>query len=322
MTGLPPLRAIQVFEALGRTGSVTAAAAELGVSPGAVTHQIHSLERYLGFRLVQRHGRGIALTHLGTLYLPQVGSALELLRKAGTNLELARRSNHLRISALPSLAIKWLGPLLFEWKSLHSQANIVLDGADPDDDGAYDFRISYGNRRRLHQRAAHLFTDFLIPVASRSLIGPQASPLSARELLDFPLLWVDWGAEFAAVPTWRNWFASAGLPDADVRCDLTFSLSSSAIDAAVEGRGLVLGQNSMIAGALAAGNLVRLSDHWLSLPEDYFIAWNSSALDKPMGAAFHTWLRDRARRFEAPAPALGPTDAGDSRAAPADGEDH
>jgi DNA-binding transcriptional LysR family regulator len=56
------LRAIQAFEVLGRCGSVAAAAEELSVSPGAITQQIHALEKFLGFRLVQRHGRGIQLT--------------------------------------------------------------------------------------------------------------------------------------------------------------------------------------------------------------------------------------------------------------------
>ncbi len=309
MTKTPPLRAIQAFEALGRTGSVTAAAQELAVSPGAITQQIHTLEKFLKFRLTQRLGRGIELTNWGTMYFSQVSSAMDLLRKGIMDLELARRSNHLGVSALPSLANKWLGPLLFEWKRLNPQANILLEGVDPEppmDEGVTDFRISYGNRLRLHRRTAHLFTDFIIPVASRALVDKCSLPLEPRELLKFPLLWIDWGAEFAATPTWCDWFACAGVASDRVRCDLTFSLSSSAIDAAVEGRGLVLGQNCMVASALRSGSLIRLCNHFLPLPEAYFLAWKSSALDKPMGAAFHTWLRGEARRFEAPAGATDP----------------
>jgi len=303
MTRVPPLRAIQAFEALGRCGSVTAAAKELGVSPGAITQQIHVLEKFLQTRLVQRHGRGVELTSWGTMYFSHASGAMDLLRNGMRDLERARRSNHLCVSALPSLTNKWLGPLLFEWKRLHPEANILLEGVDPEpllDDGAADFRISYGNRQHFHQRSVHLFTDFLVPVASRTLLASHALPVEPDDLLRFPLLWIDWGAEFVATPTWRDWFALAGVAYDRVRCDLTFSLSSAAIDAAIDGRGLVLTQHSMVASALNSGSLVRLSDRNLPLPEPYFLAWNGSALDKPMGAAFHSWLRGEARRFEAP----------------------
>lgn len=236
---------------------------------------------------------------------------MDLLRKGVLDLERARVSNHLAVSALPSLTNKWLGPLLFEWKRLNPDVNILLDGVDPEpllDEGEADFRISYGARRRSHQRYLHLFTDFLIPVASPSLLINRAPLADPRALLKFPLLWIDWGPEFVATPTWRDWFTSVGVLADCVRCDLTFSLSSAAIDAAAEGRGLVLAQHSMVAGALTAGTLVRTSDRHLPLPESYFLAWNGTALDKPLGIGFRDWLAGEARRFESPVP----SDAGKS----------
>lgn len=293
-----PLRAVQVFEVVGRCGSVSAAAKELAVSPGAITQQVHVLEKFLQFRLVQRRGKGVELTSWGTTYFSYVTGAMALLRKGTRDMERARRSNHLGISALPSLTNKWLSPLLFKWKKLHPDANILLEGVDPEpnlDECAADFRISYGSRQRFHRRYIHLFSDFLIPVGSPSL--------STRDdrLQRFPLLWIDWGSEFFATPTWRDWFVFTGLSGDRVRCDLTFSLSSAAIDAAVEGRGLVLAQHSLVASALKSGSLVRLSDRHLRLPESYFLAWNGAALDTPMGSAFQNWLLREARLFEAPA---------------------
>jgi len=99
---------------------------------------------------------------------------MDLLQQGAQDLERARRSDHLSISALPSLTNKWLGPLLFEWKRLHPEASIVLEGVDPEpllDDGTADFRISYGGRQRSHQRFVPLFTDYLIPIATPSLLG-------------------------------------------------------------------------------------------------------------------------------------------------------
>lgn len=308
MTAVPPLRAAQVFEAVGRLGSVTAAAQELEVSSGAITQQIHVLEKFLNARLVQRHGRGIELTAWGSLYLPHVSAAMDRLRNGALELERARRTNHLVISALPSLTNKWLGPLLFEWKKAHPDAGIAIEGIDPEprlDDGQWDFRISYGKRSRLHQRHAYLFTDFLIPIGSPTLLTGKRVPVAAQDLLGFPRLWIEWGPEFPHTPTWSEWFDAAGVRHEPLRRDLTFSLSSAAIDAAVAGHGLVLAQHSMVVDLLASGALRQFSNIYVPLPQEYFLAWNSSTLDKPLGAAFRDWMRTAARRFECPTSLAG-----------------
>lgn len=299
-----PLRAVQIFEAVGRCGSVAAAAAELEISPGAVTQQIHVLEKFLDVRLVQRHGRGIELTSWGVLYLPYASAAFETLRKGSQDLERARRSNHLTISALPSLANKWLAPLLFEWRKAHPNVGLTLEGTDPEpqlDAGEADFRISYGRRSRCHQRHAHLFTDFLIPVGSPALFSRRPAPATASDLLDFPLLWIEWGPEFLPTPAWQEWFDAAEVRHGSLPRDLTCSLSSAAIDAAVAGHGLVLAQHSMVRSHLSDGSLIRVSELCVPLPQPYFLAWNSSALDTAAGSRFQGWLRNAARRFEAPA---------------------
>jgi LysR family transcriptional regulator, glycine cleavage system transcriptional activator len=255
----------------------------------------------LGVPVVRRNGRGIELTSWGTMYLQRVLAAVEQLRKAQDDVDRARRSNHLSVSALPSLATKWLGPLLFDWKARHSNASVLIEGVDGEprlDDGDADFRVSYGARCRAHKRYLHLFTDHVVAVASPALIaasGPLAHP---RDLVRKSLLWIDWGPEYVAPPTWRDWLTAAGVSVEHLQCDLTFSLSSAAVDAAIEGRGFALAQNSMVATALSNGALVKVFPQTLPLPEGYFLAWSGSAVDKPLAAAFHAWLLAEARRFD------------------------
>ena len=76
------MRAVQVFEAVVRCGSVTAAAEELCVSPGAISQQIHNIEKSLNVRLFERSGRSLALTSWGRLYYDRVRFAFEQLRTA------------------------------------------------------------------------------------------------------------------------------------------------------------------------------------------------------------------------------------------------
>jgi len=300
LKSLPPLRAIQVFEAVGRQGSVTRAAEDLGVSPGAITQQIHVLESHLKVRLLERSGRGVALTAWGTLYLERIAAGMEQLRRAKDDVERIRRSGHLVLSALPSLATKWLNPLVFDWLSAHAQASVRLEARDAEpllERGDADFRISYGARIRSHVHTAHLFTDYVTVVANPALLG-SSPPKQASDLLARPLLWVEWLPEYMVLPDWADWFKSQGVRCDGLRCQLSFSAPSAAVDAAIEGRGFALVQHSIAAGALASGALVKAFPHVLKLPEPHFLAWSTSALDKPLGAAFQVWLRAMARHFE------------------------
>lgn len=76
------MRAVQVFEAVVRCGSVTAAVEELCVSPGAISQQIHNIEKALNVRLFERSGRSLALTSWGRIYYERVRFAFEQLRMA------------------------------------------------------------------------------------------------------------------------------------------------------------------------------------------------------------------------------------------------
>lgn len=301
MSNLPPLRAVQVFETVGRLGSVSRAAEDLGVSPGAVTQQVHALEKHLKARLVQRTGRGIELTTWGALYLQRISAGLEHLRKAQQDVERARRSNHLAVSAISSMSIKWLGPLLLAWNAQQDEASVALDANDAEprvDAGEVDFRVSYGARRHSYQRYLRLFTDYVTVVASPALMAATPLVRQPRDLLKKPLLWIDWGYEYTGFPGWSDWFQSVGVSAERLRASLTFASSGIAIDAAISGHGFALAQHSMVADALRSGALVTVFPHVLPLPEYYFLAWNSAALDKPIGAAFHTWVIAQARKFD------------------------
>jgi LysR family glycine cleavage system transcriptional activator len=297
----PPLAAIRAFEAVGRTGSVSLAATELGVTSGAITQHVHTLEKYLGRRLVERSGRGIDLTVWGKLYLPRLTLGFSEIRKALDDLERGTDSNHLVISTYPSLATKWLGPLMFNWKERHPEATAMIAGVHPEpnlDEGEADFRVSYGERQRYHTRYTRLFSDHVLVAASPALLARVGNIAGPSELLKWPLLWVEWGNEYVALPSWRDWFAATGVDAAKLNRDLVFSLPSAAVDAAVESQGFALVQHSLAASALALGTLVRVTPPELPLAESHFLAWSGAALDKPVGAAFHAWIIREARRFD------------------------
>src|SRR5262245_45904222 len=105
---MPPLKAMRYFEAAARHLSVTKAADELNVTHSAVSHQIKSLEDWLGVPLFRRRNRALLLTEAGQAYLPPLRDAFQRLADASRQIRIHQPSGPLTVSTLPSFAAKWL----------------------------------------------------------------------------------------------------------------------------------------------------------------------------------------------------------------------
>lgn len=286
-----PLKGLQAFEAVGRCGSVTAAALELKVSPGAISQQVRKIESFLGVTLLERNGRTAELTLWGRLYHQEVSKGFEQFAVAEQMLERARNENALVLSALSSVVNKWIGRRIFDWQALNPDAQVRIIGRDKEPRMGFDeidFRISYGSDVLQHEHYTELFRDWVVPACSPALIKDHAPSIS--ELLEHPLLHVVWERHFTPYPRWTDFSAKVGVSLKETAPGLSFTLSSSAIDAAVNKRGIVLAQMSMIADELEAQTLVIPVDVRIPLRESYFLAWDRSALQKPHGAAFRDWV--------------------------------
>ncbi|WP_062206604.1 LysR family transcriptional regulator [Aureimonas sp. AU12] len=306
MAGIPHLKALQAFAAFGTQGSVSGAARELGVSPGAVTQQLQKLEEHLGLALIERQGRHMELTRWGRLYHAEIHAGFERLSGASEIVRRARGDTALSLSALTSVLGKWIGREIFEWRALCPGSVVQLVGTEQEPDlerDGIDFRICYGPQAR-YPHAVDLFTDWAVPACSPRLIEGRR-PTEGADIFGFPLLHIVWAGAASLAPSWEDWAALIGAPPGPIPCDLSTMLSSSAIDAAVAGRGFVLAQMSMIADELDAGRLVIPFDHRLRLAAPYRLAWSAASLDKPFARDFHRWLLAKGRRqgvLSAPAP--------------------
>lgn len=296
----PSLRGLQAFEAIGRCGSVSAAAEDLGVTPGAVSQLVRNLEQCLGLTLLERRGRRVELSSWGRLYYQEVAKGFQQLSHAANILTRARNETGIVLSALTSVANRWVGRKIFDWQSLCPESSVRILGQEQEPRigiEQVDFRITYGRRAYAHEHVANLFTDWVVPVCSPALIanrvldGPQA-------ILKFPLLNVEWEADYKASPQWRDWAALVHADGRQTFSGLSFALSSSAIDAAVNGRGFVLAQVSMVLDEVASGTLMVPFDIRMKLSESYYLAWDRTALEKPFGQKFHKWLIGIARQQE------------------------
>ena len=292
------IRSLEAFEAFGRLGSVTAAAAELGVTVGAVSQQLRKAEDSAGIRLFERIGKSIALTARGREYHADVRRAFDLLRDASSRLERAKSETTLTISCLPSLASKWLGARLLDWQMAHPTASIRLIGSDTEPvlgEEDVDFRLSYGDLVTRFPHRTELFTDWVVPACSPRLLE-SLKVNTPGDILNAPLIGVQWATEQGEAPGWDKWAAHIGVTRCPSRAEVSFSLSSAAIDAAINTRGFVLAQLSMAGDDIATGRLVVPFDLRMRLPRPYALAWDSSALDKPLGPELRGYIQKIARK--------------------------
>ncbi len=128
---LPPLGGLRAFEAAARHMSFKRAADELGVTAGAVSQHVKTLEGALGVQLFRRLARSIALTPAGKNYLPPISTAFEIIAEATEISAPALRGWKLRVGISPSLQ-RLQCPVLRELASRKSGKPIIGLGVDDD----------------------------------------------------------------------------------------------------------------------------------------------------------------------------------------------
>ena len=272
-----PLSALRTFEAAARTGSFRAAAADLALTPSAVSHAIRGLEASLGAALFLREGRAIRLTPEGETLLRHVERGFGELRLGVASIS-ARGPQLLRLHSAPSFAAQWLVPrlrrLLQESGGLEVRIAAGTDytrfvGDEFDADIVYGVPPPTFYGRQTYQGLV------MLPLGTET-ISPMCAPAlapairSAAALLDHPLI------ESAVKKVrWTAWFAANGMIAPDPRGP-RFDRSFLSLRAAMDGLGVALESTRLAERELAEGSLVRplegicqdviYTAHWLVFP--------------------------------------------------------
>lgn len=252
---LPPFSALRAFEAAARHGSFKQAAAELAVTPTAISHQVRSLEDHAGLPLFERRTRKVVLTDAGAQLYPVLRSGFDAF--ADEMERLTRRSSRhgVTISATIAFTARWLVPRVTAFRTLHPQIDLYLHASDDVVDmgsGGVDIAIRYGAGPYPGFAVTPLFADRFAPVFNPILGTVTAESLGEQPLIDFA-----WRRRDPDNPTWSRWFAQAGMPQPIDPPLLHFSEESHAIQAAVAGQGIALVSLALVRDELAAGQLVQ-----------------------------------------------------------------
>lgn len=290
---LPPLNALRAFEAVARHLSMKRAADELHVTPAAVSHQIKGLERHLGVALFRRLNRALILTDEGQLCLPGVREGFERLARAMDPLSARERRSVLVASVAPSFATRWLVPRLDRLAAAHPdlELRITADMALADfrrDD--VDVAIRFGAGQYPGLRSDKLFSDTVAPMCSPRLTSGRAALKRPADLPRFTLLHDDSLNADSTATDWASWLKAAGVDDPNPHRGPHFNHSDHALQAAINGLGVVLGRRALAEDDLAEGRLVAPFDLHLPLGFAYHLVCPELLADRPKVVAFREWL--------------------------------
>jgi len=293
MLNLPPLNALKSFEAAARTGSYVAAAAELNVSPAAVSQQVRNLEAFFRRKLFTRLNNRVVLTDAGEAVQAGITPALEDIATLTRRVLAATGRGKLVVSVIPSLAEGWFMPALAgfaEGSALRLDLGVEGDPVEFSS-GEIDLRILYGSASYPGLRMVPLFRDEVLPVCSPAV----AARLTLEQAPDEMLVHTSWGQDFASHPSWSEWFA---LAESGRRVDPAkghrVGSSLLAIDFARRGLGIALGQRALAEDWIGRGDIVVLDPRALPLGHDYCAVFPAAKSRKAGLLPLIDWLKTRA----------------------------
>jgi LysR family transcriptional regulator, glycine cleavage system transcriptional activator len=285
---LPPIAFLRAFARAAETLSFKEAAAELNLSPSAVSRQIQSLEAHLGVSLFRRLNPGLEITTEGRRYLESVKRVLSELRRAQEGLVL--RSGPLRVSALESFTESWLIPHLADFERVHPGIELQVEATLRYADFARDpvdvaIRFGTGPWGDLHSEPIVDMTYF--PVCSPALRDGD-SPL--REPADLQRQTV---IHVSQTPyAWKDWLFEAGLSGLEPGRAITYDHLSIALSAAEAGHGVALTSQFLCEQRLAAGRLCEPFHVRVRSQNTYHLVCRPEGLDDPRIVALRDWLVD------------------------------
>lgn len=295
---LPPLTALRAFDAAARHMSFSKAAAELNVTPAALSFQIKSLEEHLQAPLFRRLNRAVELTDAGKALAPGASDGFTVLASAWRAAKRTVDQTSLTVTAGPAFTAKWLAPRLFKFAMANPEIELrfsatlrLMDFTRDDVDVAIRFSMAKADPGL---SSTPVMQEWVTPMMTPKLAEEYPT---AADLARAPLLHQDDTRFLKPAVDWPAWFRAASLPPR-FAAGARFSQADHAIDAALAGAGVVLGRVSLAEKDLQEGRLVMPYKIGLTTEARYSFVCPAGADARPQVRAFRDWIEQESATLE------------------------
>jgi len=284
---LPPLSAMVCFEAAARFLSFKDAAAELNVTPAAISHQIKRLEIELGSPLFRRQHRGVELTETGAYLFIALQRGFEGISDAVRDIRSPSRAEDVLIQATTAVSSFWLTPQIMDYWRQRPDIVISQMISDVGSGTRADLSIHYGEMPEDDAQCVELFRDEVVAFGTPGFAESRGIK-KLDDLLDVPLIHVV--AEGADWTGWQDWFAALGRSAPTARA-IVVNNYMIALQMARDGAGAVLGWTGLVKDLINEGTFVPLVAERMPSPFPFYLQTAPNASTN--ARAFRDWLVSR-----------------------------
>lgn len=304
---LPPLNALRAFDAASRHMSFQKASAELHVTPSALSFQIRQLEEHLQIPLFQRLNRKVVLTEYGERFAPAVQDAFERLHSAMNQLRPTTDESVLTVSTGPAFAAKWLSPRIHRFLELHPDIEFRIAASLKLTDlreEPVDAAIRFGGGDYPGLYVEPLADETVVPLIAPTLLEKVGGQLDDAAWQSLTLLHDESALFLPNAVNWARWLSQAGISGVDASKGARFNHADHALEAAVDGAGIVLGRVTLAARDIKAGRLVAPINLAMPARSAFYFCCLPDMRNSPKVIAFHDFMYEEIRA-ERSAIALG-----------------
>lgn len=284
---LPSLLAIRYFEAVGRNLSFTLAANELNVTQAAVSHQVRLLEQELGVKLFTRLHQRIALTKHGIDLLEVATECFDKLSDLTNSMAGRTQSSRIHLSVSPLLSAGILMPRIGDFLNDEKGTEIIFHHslAPPSDrEPSSDIKIFFSHTPLNNDSYEYLFKDGLIPMCVPALWRGHENQAPSEYLRNVGIV-----HEFD-YQWWEEWCERAGIEKSVVQRGLALDDPAVLENAALLGRGVILGSKRFLAERLKSGELITPFGRKNCIAIYYYL-FSGAANRRRDVAKFAKWIR-------------------------------
>lgn len=284
------MASLRAFSAAGRLRSLRDAAAELGVTPSAVSHQVKALESWVGAPLFEREVRQVRLTPRGAALSQSLNEAFGSIDAALNGARRDSRKNALKVATLPLFSSAWLAPRLVRFEAAHPDLSLSIHT----DARVYDLLAGEADVaiRNVNAPGPGLYARKLLDLRATPLCAPELAknlkwPMDLREATLI-------GLSVGRIG-WPDWLERAGAAGLQPKRTLIVDTIPQAIEAAIAGRGVMLGLLPLIWDVKSAANLVAPFTLGPQGAGAYFLVCRKADRTDPIVRAFIEWLLSEMR---------------------------
>jgi len=283
-----PIRGLRSFCVAAKCLSFKHAAAQLFLTPSAVSHQIKQLESQLDLTLFKRGTRSIELTSAGKQFYQSIQPIIHQLESTISEFTNTQENKTIVISLPEFFASELFIPQLSEWSEQNPDINLQLEtvksGSEPSQ--IADLSIVLANGKPNASIVQELFPIRYAPACNKKLYKKLKNS-GFKALQNTPLI-----LHRARPWSWHQWADNVGVDDFDPKQIIQFDSMFGVVRAAQQGMGIALVPLPMSKTWFSEELLVKLFDEELNTNDRYYLIQHENMESKVELTVFADWVKN------------------------------